>query len=104
MHDDDNMNMPQSSSTSSKKQPESQEKMSEMGKQGGMTKDSKAKMMPESSSEVSNMPKGLFSMSSGDMSKQQHMESDNKQSGGMGQEMGKDMKKGMEGMKEGLKK
>ena len=73
--------------------------MSQMGKQGGMTKDSKAKMMPESSSPA---PQG----SSSDMGAKKNMES-NKSSG---QKMGEDMKKGMEGMgkkmgdmKEGMK-
>ncbi|CCC05166.1 unnamed protein product [Sordaria macrospora k-hell] len=106
MHDDEKMNMPQSSSSKKSSQPQSssqsqsaqQQKMSQMGKQGGMTQGKTAKMMPESSSSSSgNMPQGS---SSGDMGKQQHMESGNKQSGGMGHKMGE----GMKNMKEGMGK
>ncbi|KAK3950376.1 hypothetical protein QBC32DRAFT_372006 [Pseudoneurospora amorphoporcata] len=108
MHDDETM-MPQSSSTStSKKLPESssqsgmvpQETMSHMGEQGGITQGHTAKMMPESTPSSSEM---------GSMGQQQqHMESGSQQSGGgMGKKIG-EMKEGMGQkmgeLKEGLKK
>ncbi|KAK1783638.1 hypothetical protein QBC45DRAFT_398419 [Copromyces sp. CBS 386.78] len=132
MHDDENL-MPQSTSTStSKKLPESssqlgmvpQETMSQMGEQGGITQGHTAKMMPESQMgeqrgitqghTAKMMPESTPSSSEmgGSMGQQQQQPmEESQQSGGGGGGMGKKMGEMKEGMgqkmgemKEGLKK